>query len=110
MSLLQENGFMILTVILEFAGAIIIGYSGVIIFYRFFHLKYMEPSTIIRLHFARSIALGLEFLMAGEIIRTVSVRRIEDLIIIAVLIVLRGFMTFLVHWEMDHDSRLVRWE
>ncbi len=44
-----------LTLFLEFAGAIIISYSGLVIFIRFFYLKLIEPSTIIRLRFARSL-------------------------------------------------------
>lgn len=105
-----ETGFFTLNILLELAGAVIIGYCALNIFFRFFQLKYIEPSTRIRLRFARSMALGLEFLLAGEIIRTVSVRHLEDLMIIAVLVILRGFITFIIHWEMDHDSRLAQME
>lgn len=107
---LLELTLLYLTLFLEIAGAIIISYSAFFIFIRFFYLKFIEPSTLIRLRFARSIALGLEFQLAGEILRTVSVRRLEDLYIVAVLLVLRAFMTFLIHWEIDHDSRIAEKE
>lgn len=99
-----------ISIFLELAGSIIITYAALSIFVRFFHLKYVESSTLIRLRFARSIALGLEFHLAGEIIRTVSIRRVEDLIVVFVLILLRAFMTFLIHWEIDHDTRIAKEE
>lgn len=104
---LTLNTFIIL---LEFAGAVIISFSAFIIFIRFFHLKFNDPSTDIRLRFARSIALGLEFLLSGEIIRTVTTRNGDELLIVIALVILRGLMTLLIHWEIDHDIRLTQLE
>lgn len=107
---LLEEILIYLTIFLEFSGAIVISYSALRIFIHFFYLKFQDPSTLIRLRFARSMALGLEFLLSGEILRTVSARKADDLFIVAIIIALRGFMTFLIHWEMDHDHRIAEKE
>ncbi len=96
-----------LVITLELMGALVISYSGLLIFIRFCHLKFHQPSTDIRLRFARALALGLEFQLGGEILRTISVRDPQDLLIVGALVLLRGLMTLLIHWEIDHESRSI---
>ena len=56
----------------------------------------------IRLDLARSLALGLEFKLGGEILRTVIARDLHEIATVGAIIVLRGALSFLIHWEIGH--------
>ena len=61
----------------------------------------------IRLDLAQGIALALEFKLGGEVLRTVIVREWKELIILGAIIVLRGALTFLIHWEIGLETKKV---
>ena len=56
------------------------------------------------LELARSLALALEFLLCGEIMHTVVVRDIEELIVIGAIVLLRIVLTVLIHWEAKKEK------
>ncbi len=56
----------------------------------------------IRAVFARSILLGLEFLVAADIIRTVAVQpTLENVAVLGLIIVIRTFLSFSLEVELD---------
>jgi uncharacterized membrane protein len=59
----------------------------------------------VRLDLAQGIALALEFKLGGEVLRTVVVRDWEELGILGAIIVLRGLLTFLIHWEIKNEEK-----
>ncbi|MBQ3954500.1 MAG: DUF1622 domain-containing protein [Clostridia bacterium] len=59
----------------------------------------------VRLELAEGIALSLEFKMGGELLRTVSVRDWNELLILGAVILLRAALTFLIHWEIGLETR-----
>jgi len=88
--------------ILEIFGAVIILFAGTVIFFRF--LKKSRDSRDARLTFARYLILGLEFKLAGEILRTVVVRNMNEIVILGSIIALRAILNLLVHWEIRQDK------
>lgn len=61
----------------------------------------------VRLTLAQGIALALEFKLGSEVLRTVLVRETQELIILGAIILLRGALTFLIHWEIKtEESRI----
>lgn len=46
--------------------------------------------------------------MGSEVLRTVVVREWEELGILGAVIVLRGLLTFLIHWEIRHEEKALR--
>lgn len=56
----------------------------------------------IRLDLARSLALGLEFKLGSEILRTVIARDLKELLLVGAVIALRAALSFLIHWEIGH--------
>ena len=59
----------------------------------------------VRLVLAQGIALALEFKLGGEVLRTAIVR--EPSVILGAIILLRGALTFLIHWEIKtEESRM----
>ena len=60
---------------------------------------------------AQGIALALEFKLGSEVLRTVIVREQSELIMLGLIILLRGALTFLIHWEIKgEESRLKKEE
>ena len=57
---------------------------------------------------AETLALSLEFKMAGEILKTVVSHTIEELSILGAVIVLRALLTFLIHWEIGNEKKEAR--
>ena len=58
----------------------------------------------VRLTLAKGIALALEFKLGGEVLRTVAVREWSELAILGAVILLRGALTLLIHWEIKTEE------
>lgn len=58
----------------------------------------------VRLNLAQGIALALEFKLGGEVLRTVIVREQSELLTLGAVILLRGALTFLIHWEIKTEE------
>ncbi|MBR6739231.1 MAG: DUF1622 domain-containing protein, partial [Oscillospiraceae bacterium] len=51
------------------------------------------------------LASGLEFKMAAEILKTVLVRSLDELVILGAVILLRALLSVLIHVEMKAEER-----
>ena len=58
----------------------------------------------IKLNFAESVAMALEFKIASEILKTVIIRNINELFVLGAIILLRVILTFVLHWEIQSGS------
>ena len=94
------------TVLMEFFGVCVLVYTAV---RSFFHWVRRDGQNI-RLDLAQGIALALEFKMGGEVLRTVVVREWAELGILGAIIVLRGLLTFLIHWEIENERKAMEKE
>lgn len=91
----------ICTVILELFGVTVLVYTALKCF-----IQWIRHSASLRLDLAKGIALSLEFKMGSEVLRTVIVREWSELGILGAIIILRGLLTFLIHWEINQEERL----
>lgn len=64
-----------------------------------------KKSVHIRLDLAEGIALSLEFKMGSELLRTVVVRELRELLILGAVILLRAALAFLIHWEITNEKK-----
>ena len=85
--------------IFEYIGVGIIIYSGL---RGFFLCLKKSPET--KLALAKGLAMGLEFKMGSEILRTVVVREWSEIATVAGIIALRAALTFLIHWEIKEEE------
>ncbi len=92
---------LVLAHLLDIFGAFVIVISSSMAFINF--LKTSQDGRILRLTLAQSLAFGLEFKLGGEILRTVIVRTIDEIIILGAIIALRGLLNFIIHWEIKQD-------
>ncbi len=91
----------ICTMLMEFAGIAVLVVSAVKGFYHWAR----KSDKNIRLDLGQGIALALEFKMGGEVLRTVVVREWKELGILGAIILLRGVLTFLIHWEIQNEKK-----
>ena len=84
----------------EFIGVAIIIWSGITGF-----LKWLKHDSNTGVYLARGLAMGLEFKMGSEILRTVVVREWKEIGIVAGIIALRAALTFLLHWEIKEEEK-----
>jgi len=93
--------------LLDFAGVLVIAVGALVATALFGHryLRAGGPSDVYRSYrqgLGRAILLGLEFLVAGDIIRTVAVSAtFESLGMLAVIVAIRTFLSFSLQVELD---------
>ena len=60
----------------------------------------------IRMDLGRSLALGLEFAMGAEIIKTITIaHEWEEIAILGVIVGLRTILAVLIHWEVRIEEK-----
>lgn len=64
----------------------------------------------VQLILAQGIALALEFKLGSEVLRTVIVREQSEMLMLGLIIVLRGALTFLIHWEIKGEESRIKAE
>lgn len=67
--------------------------------------SYMKKKPDTRLTLTKGLALGLEFKLGSEILRTVVVREWMEIATVAGIIILRAALTFLIHWEIKEEEK-----
>lgn len=67
-------------------------------------IKYVKRESDVRLQLAQGMALGLEFKLGSEILRTVIVREFTEIALVAAIIAVRAALTFLIHWEIKNEK------
>lgn len=86
--------------VFEFMGVGIIIWTSLISFY-----KYAKRRPDTRIYLGKGLAMGLEFKLGSEILRTVIVREWSEIAIVAGIIALRAALTFLIHWEIKEEEK-----
>ena len=87
--------------ITELIGVIILAYAfvkGIVALF--------TPQINTKLVLADGFSLSLEFLLGGEILRTVITHDIWDIVIVAALIAIRIAVTVLLNWEIKHEQTM----
>lgn len=90
----------IVILIFEFIGVVVIIWTSLVSFY-----KYVTRRPDTRIYLGKGLAMGLEFKLGSEILRTVIVREWSEIAIVAGIIVLRAALTFLIHWEIKEEEK-----
>jgi uncharacterized membrane protein len=86
-------------IVLEFMGLNVIAYTG-----RKAFIEWIKHDRQTRLHLAEGLAMALEFKLGGEILRTVVVRDMAEIMQVGAIILLRAALTFLIHWEIKNEA------
>lgn len=89
--------------LLEVLGTIIIIYAAGKTFIYFLRTRGCDREA--RLDFARYLVFALEYKLAGEILRTVIVRSVQEVLVLASVVALRFVLNLILHWEIHQEQR-----
>lgn len=91
--------------ILEFMGIVVITIGAFKAFYFYILEIFFKKDVKFKHQFATSMATGLEFKLAAEILKTVLIKTLEELFILGAVFLLRVLMTFVIQWEIKQDRQ-----
>ena len=100
-----EEYFIFIVHVLNFIftaiGVLVLAITVLKAFVRFWR---HTPNTQVQHKMARGMQLALQFLLGGEILRTVITEQWEGILIVGAIIVLRIILSLTIHWE-DRELR-----
>jgi uncharacterized membrane protein len=98
--------------VVEAAGAVVIFVGAAIAFGRFilvsFRREGMAPFAPVRLDLGRFLALGLEFQLAADILRTAVAPSFTELAQLAAIAAIRTALNFFLSREIEEQRELVK--
>ncbi len=92
-----ESTIRLIVQFLEFLGILVVTYGSIKAAVQLAINIFQKTKIVPDLR--RTLAFGLEFLMAAEIIRSVIVRTMNELVMLGGIIALRGLLGLIIHWE-----------
>lgn len=92
--------------ICELIGIFVVTISSLKAFCQYLKGLITRQPTNFKAELAQGLASGLEFKMAAEILKTVQVRTLEELLTLGAVILLRALMSLLIHMEMKKEGVL----
>lgn len=90
--------------VLEIMGILVVAWSGVYAFWEYIQNTFFHKKFDLQFHLANGLATGLEFKMAAEILKTVLIREMSELLVLGAVILLRALLSVLIHFEMKHNK------
>lgn len=95
----------ILIHIFELMGIIILTLGTFTAFINYFKEKISKKDYKVKYKFADVMVTSLDFKLSAEILKTVIIRSKEELVILAVVFIIRIIMTFVLEREMKNQER-----
>ena len=86
--------------ILEIMGIFIVTWSVIKEFWEYIQNTFMKKQLNIQFNLAVGLATGLEFKMAAEILKTVIIQSLDELLVLGAVILIRALMSVLIHFEI----------
>ena len=90
--------------LLELIGIAVITFGSVKAFYHYSKAFLTKKRYPIRIELANALALGLEFKMGAEILKTVLVRSLNEILILGAII-LRALLSLMIHFEIKAEQQ-----
>lgn len=89
--------------LIEMIGIIIIAVGCLKTFFDFVRSFFTKVGSNIRLELGKSLALGLEYKLGAEILKTVLIRDMQEIWILGSIIILRAVLSLLIHFELKTE-------
>lgn len=93
--------------LLEAMGVFVIVFAALRAFLQYAKRFFNFADDNVKIEMAKALALGLEFKLGGEILRTLMIRTLDEMLVLGSVIVLRVILTFVIHWEIASDTKHV---
>ncbi len=91
--------------LMEVVGVFIIVLSATKSFIQYAKRLFDFSNDNIKIEFAKGLALALEFKLGAEILKTLTIRTLDEMLILASIVLLRVILTFVIHWEIESDTK-----
>jgi uncharacterized membrane protein len=101
---LVEMCLEVLIPLCELIGIGVVAVSVIKAFCGYVHSLITRLPCDVKIQLANGLGLSLEFKMAAEILKTVVVRELSELLVLGIVIVLRGLISLLIHFEMKEPK------
>ena len=102
---LVEAVLEVLIPLCEMMGILVIAVSTCTAFWRYCRGLFTRAPGDVKSQLASGLALSLEFKMAAEILKTVLVRDLNELMVLGAVILLRALLSLLIHVEMKGEKK-----
>ena len=86
--------------VLEIMGIFVVTWSVIKEFWEYIQNTFMKKQLDIQFNLAVGLATGLEFKMAAEILKTVIIQSLDELLVLGAVILIRALMSILIHFEI----------
>ncbi len=87
---------------LELVGVVIVIIGSLNSLFKLIKSKFDMNDVKIKLHLIKALELSLEFKLAAELLKTVLIHTVNELLILSAIVILRVIMTFVIHWEIKN--------
>lgn len=104
LELILEKVLEYLVPICELIGIFIVAVSVARSFAEYLKCLSKRETGTVKYDLANGLALALEFKMAAEILKTVLVKDMSELLVLGAVIVLRALLSLLIHFEMKGNE------
>lgn len=95
----------ILIHLFELMGILILTLGTFTAFINYFRGKFTKKDFKVKYAFADVMVTSLDFKLSAEILKTVIIKSREELVILAVVFIIRIIMTFVLEREMKNQER-----
>lgn len=86
--------------VLELIGIFVVSFSALHAFWEYLQTILFHRKFDFKVELANGLATALEFKMAAEILKTVLVREMSELLVLGTVIALRALLSLLIHFEL----------
>ncbi|MEG0289840.1 MAG: DUF1622 domain-containing protein [Erysipelotrichaceae bacterium] len=93
-----------ITALLEIIGIIVITTGAIKAFIHYVESVIKDKHYAIKIELGNALALGLEFKMGAEILKTVLIRDMNEIYILGAIILLRAILSLLIHFEIKAEK------
>lgn len=91
--------------LLEALGILIIVFAAIKAFLQYAKNSFCCNDHNIKVDLAKALAFALEFKLGSEILKTVMIRTLDEMLILAAIIALRAALALVIHWEIKSDTK-----
>ncbi len=90
--------------LLEIMGITVVTWSAVSAFYKYIKSEFARKKSNFLFYFSQGLSTGLQFKVAAEILKTVLIREMSELLVLGAVILLRAILSVLIHFEMKNNK------
>ena len=105
-NLIIETTLPYIIAILEIIGILVVTGSSIVAFFHYVQNAFLKMELDVQTSLSKGLVVGLEFVMAAEILKTILIQSLEEVYILGGIIVLRVALSLLIHFESrDHKTK-----